>query len=175
MYKDENLEAENIITKLKKGTEALIVGSKRFFSSDDFMDIYKIRFSVRGGKTVAGWIFGDKLNISQSGMTAVQPAPDKNMTQYLAERYENIYLHDKKISDWKRASQKDKIIICEACLLIMFGGDKLKVSVISMENLTDYAKILADTVDAVVSNSRNFDDTNIIEMIVNTAKSMGWI
>lgn len=44
-----------------------------------------------------------------------------------------------------------------------------------MENVTDYAKILADTVDAVVSNSRNFDYINVIEMIMNIAKSIGWI
>lgn len=175
LYKNKDLESENIIAKLKKGTEAIIVDSKRFFSTDDFMDIYKIRFPVRRGKTITGWVFGNNLDISQPGITSAQPTPEKNMTQYLKKRYETIYLYDKKISHWKRAKQEDKIIICEAFLLIALNGGKLKVSVVSMENVTDYAKILANTVDVVSSKSRNFDSVNVIEMIINTAKSIGWI
>lgn len=175
LYKNEDMNPDDIITLLKKGTKAIIVGSKRIFSMDEFTDIYKIRFAVKGNKTAAGWVFGNKLDISQHEMTAVQPAPSENMTQHLIKRYETIYLHDKKISDWKRAKQEDKIIICEAFLLIALKGDKLKVSVVSMENVTDYAKILANTVDVVSSKSRNFDSADVIEMIMNTAKSMNWI
>ena len=175
LYKNEDFEDGNIIARLKKGTKAIVVGSKRFFSIDDFMDIYEIQFSVRGGKNVVGWVRGDKLDTFQPEMTVAQPAPEKNMTQYLKERYKTIYLHDKKISDWKKAKREDKIIICEVFILIALSTDKLKITVISMENVTDYAKILADTVDAVVSNSRNFDYINVIEMIMNIAKSIGWI
>ena len=175
IYKNKDLTPENIITKLKKGTKAIIVDSERSFTTDEFLDIYKIRFAVKGGKTAAGWVFGDNLDISQHETTATQSDPEKNMAQYLKKRYETIYLHDKKISDWKRAKQEDKIIICEAFLLIARDGGKLKVSVVSVENVTDYAKILANTIDVVSSKSRNFDSVNVVEMIINTAKIIGWI
>ena len=46
LYKNEDMNPDDIITTLKKGTKAIIVGSKRIFSMDEFTDIYKIRFTI---------------------------------------------------------------------------------------------------------------------------------
>ena len=45
----------------------------------------------------------------------------------------------------------------------------------NINNIRDYAKILADSIDSVSKNSKDFDYINVTDMMAIAANSLGWI
>ena len=175
LYKDSDVDSDSVVTTLRKGFKAIIVGSKRIFSTDDFLDIYKIRFTVKGNKTAAGWVFGNNLDEAQNTIPNTQANTQKQTSQEIQEKYQNIQLYSKTITEWKKAKREDKLTICEAFILIALSKNTLKVAITDMEDVSNYAKILTNTIDKVSKNTREFDQINIIEMLAITAGSLGWL
>ena len=46
---------------------------------------------------------------------------------------------------------------------------------VDINNVNNYAKILADTVDKVSKDTRQFDQINVFEMLAVAANSLGWL
>ena len=180
LYKNEDLNPDEVIALLKKGTKAIIVGSKRLFSMDEFIDIYKIRFAVKGKKTVAGWVLGNNLNETQNTVilpktSNEQTNTQKQISQKPRTKYSESLLYDKTIANWKIASEEEKLITCEGFILIAISGKYFKVKMAKIENIRDYAKILADSIDATIKNSNEFDYLNVTEALAMAARGLGWI
>ena len=181
LYKTKDINPDEVITLLRKGTEAIVVDCERNFSSDDFLDIYKIRFIVRGNKTAAGWVFSDNLDKSQHTISITQSVPQKQVSEaiktspYTKEQYRKISLYNKTIADWKKAKTEDKIITCEGFIIVAISQNYFKVKMTNINNIRDYAKILADSIDSVSKNSKDFDYINVTDMMAIAANSLGWI
>ena len=175
LYKDSDVDPDQVVTMLKKGLKAIIVGSKRTFSTDDFLDIYKIRFSVRGNKTAAGWVLGNNLDESQNTISNIQTTPQKQVHQTIKEKYQDIRLYGKTIAEWKKAKREDKLTICEAFILVAIAEKSLKIKITDMDDVSNYAKVLANSVDKVSNNTREFNHIDVIDMLAITIKGLGWI
>lgn len=181
LYKTNDINPDEVITLLRKGTEAIIVGCERSFSTDDFVDIYKIRFIVKGNKTAAGWVFSDNLDKSQHTISITQSVPQTQVSQtqknsrYTNEQYQKMQLYEKTVADWKKAKTEDKIITCEGFILVAISQNYFKVKMTNINNIRDYAKILADSIDSVSLNSKDFDHINVTNMMAIAANSLGWI
>lgn len=72
LYRTRDIDPDDVIAHLKKGQRAVIAGSMRNFSSDEFCDFYMIQFTAKGKKTVTGWVFGNTLD-------EVQDTPPKKL------------------------------------------------------------------------------------------------
>ncbi|MBQ4401695.1 MAG: hypothetical protein II832_05975 [Synergistaceae bacterium] len=79
LYRTRDMDPDYVITYLKQGQKAIIVGSIRGFSTDEFCDLYMIQITTKGKKNVAGWVFGDALNEVQD--TPVTQPTTKKKTQ----------------------------------------------------------------------------------------------
>ena len=175
LYKNNDLDSDNVIAYLRKGLEAIIVGSQRTFSTDDFLDIYKIRFTVKGNKTAAGWVFGNDLDESQNKTSNIQATPQKQVPQTVKGKYQDIRLYGKTIAEWKKAKREDKLTICEAFILVAIAEKSLKIKITDMDDVSNYAKVLANSVDKVSNNTREFNHIDVIDMLAITIKGLGWL
>ena len=178
LHKDSNIDTDNVITTLKKGLKAIIVDGKRTFSTDDFSDVYKIRFTVKGNKTAAGWVLGNNLDKAQNEIsTNTEVASQKQMSQIIQERYSHMRLYNKAIADWKKAKTEDRFTICEAFILVALLNNDLKIAITDIDDVSNYAKVLTNNVDKVLTNTntKKFDKIDILEMLSITAKSLGWL
>ena len=174
LHKDSNIDTDNVITTLKKGLKAIIVDGKRTFSTDDFLDVYKIRFTVKGNKTTAGWVLGNNLDVSQT-ISNTQNASRNQKHTTSQEKYANIQLLDQTIADWKKAKTEDKMLACEVFILAAISTNYSKIKITDIDNVSDYAKILVGSVDKVSKDTRKFDQINVFEMIAVTATNLGWL
>lgn len=76
LYRTRDIDPDDVITYLKKGQRAIIVGSMRIFSTDEFSDFYMIRLNTKGKKNITGWVFGDTLDEVQD-VPVTQPSTKK--------------------------------------------------------------------------------------------------
>ena len=62
LYRTRDIEPDDVIAYLKKGQRAVIVGSMRSFTTDEFSDFYMIQLSSKGKKSVTGWVSSNALD-----------------------------------------------------------------------------------------------------------------
>lgn len=62
LYRTRDIEPDDVIAYLKKGQRAVIVGSMRSFTTDEFSDFYMIQLSSKGKKRVIGWVSSNALD-----------------------------------------------------------------------------------------------------------------
>ena len=175
-----DIEPKNIIAILKKNTEVLILKHKREFTTSDFLDIYQVRTTVNR-KQITGFVLGNDLADAENKN---ETTSDLNKTndnwsfKWVDETWiKRLTLLNEKISKWRKSPYEDKEAVCIYILLMMMKDNKLGIKMLDESSLKNYAMILVNTSDNILSNiEKKYDnDSTVFEFLIVIITSLGWI
>lgn len=180
LYASENCEQNNVIAKLRKGTEAIITKSERIFTANEFIDIYKIRINTRKNKNISGWVFGDKLNQVEDTQKSKtnQNVQLVNKPKKTKEWYEGGTLHHTNVRGWRNSTYENKLATCADFLAI-----GIQKNLFHFEHINEYilkvrTQELLYCVDSYVNGSdrsEKIESQNISDVVALAALLLGWV
>lgn len=180
LYASNECEQNNVIAKLRKGTEAIVIKNERIFTTNEFTDIYKIRINTRKNKTITGWIFGDKLNQAKDTQKnkTYQSVQLVNKPKKTKAWYEGGTLHHTNVREWRKATYKNKLATCADFLAIGIQKNLFHFEIINEYLLKVRTQELLYCVDSYVNASnRNekIESQNISDVVALAALLLGWV
>ena len=190
LYSRPDFEPSDVLVKLKKNTQIMIIEHAREFTTTDITDLYKI--IVQPEKHI-GWVMDSDINnvkyqspaklqkelaSTQTKKQTKKQPEEKSLISFWSENLIDI---KKAVPFWRNELPHKRVATCGMFLFYLWREDKLKIDITGVQDLKNYAEILANRVETFLIYSTNNKEGYIVnyisigDMLSLVASSLNWI
>ena len=191
LYSRPDFDPSDVLVKLKKNTQIMIIEHAREFNTTEITDMYKI---IAHPQKHIGWVMDSDIDQVeyqspaelQQKLASIKPKDTKNKSAVKQEALLSYWVKNliditKKVPHWKSELPHKRVATCGIFLLYLWKENKLKIAITSEQDIKNYAEILANRVETYLIYSANSEEGYLVnhlsigDILLATASSLEWI